>query len=175
MTDGVIRGALRAVLDWAQASSLRYVYVNGGCCADELMQAVGCRYDLERFGALSEKDPAFADLLIISGPVTKKAEPEIKKLYDQMSEPKYVMAIGSCACSGGAFGPEATEGLTLPGAQAAIPVDVLVGGCPPRPEAIIDGLIALQKKIRGEKISPRRAPRRPERVDSIHADEWNRL
>ena len=170
-----VSGALGAVLSWAQATSLRYLFINMGCCADELTQAVGCRYDLERFGALPEQDPAAADVLIVSGPITKKAEPELKKLYDQMPSPKFVLAIGSCACSGGAFGPEATDNNTISGVSVAIPVDVLVPGCPPRPEAILDGLIALQKKIQGQAVEPRRSPRRPERVDSVHADEWNRL
>lgn len=175
MSKGYVSSTIDAVLGWAQASSLRYLSINTGCCADELLQAVGCRYDLERFGALPETDPEFADLLVVSGAITTQAAPELRKVYDRMPSPKFVLVVGSCACSGGAFGPEATEGRTLAGVGVVLPVDILVPGCPPRPEAIIDGVIALQRKIRGKKVRLKREPRKPDRVDVLTGDEWGHV
>ncbi|MFN7685737.1 MAG: NADH-quinone oxidoreductase subunit B [Oligoflexia bacterium] len=173
MSQGWITTKVQRLLDWAQASSLRYFSVNVGCCADELFQTESCRYDMERFGALPEADPLFADLLIVSGAVSVRLAPELKKVYDKMPHPRYVMAIGSCACSGGAFGPDATGGITLAGISKVLPVDVFVPGCPPRPEAILEGLIRLQEKIRGTRLMIRRPTRRQNRVDRLQADEWD--
>lgn len=137
-------------MDWARADSLWYLSVGGGCCADEVLNAAGCRYDLERFGCLPQSEPHLADLLIVRGIVTEKAAPALLALYENMLEPKYVMAVGACANCGGLFGPEHGSP-TLAGVDRLIPVDVYVSGCPPRPEAIMNGLIALQEKIRGKR------------------------
>jgi NADH-quinone oxidoreductase subunit B len=173
MSQGWISTSLDRVLSWARASSLRYFSVNTGCCADELLQTLGCRYDIERFGAMPEDDPLFSDLLIISGALSVKAAPELRKVYDQMPSPKYVMALGSCACSGGAFGPEDTAGSTLAGVSGILPVDIFVPGCPPRPEAVLEGLIRLQEKISGRRLMGRRQGRRQGRPDRIETDEWD--
>ena len=173
MSGGWISTSLSGVLSWARASSLRYFSVNTGCCSDELLQALGCRYDIERFGALPEEDPRFSDLLIVAGAITSKAAPELRKIYDQMPAPKYVMALGSCACSGGAFGPESTGGNTLAGISSRLPVDIFVPGCPPRPEAVMEGLIRLQEKIGGRKLMGRRPARKQGRFDRIETDEWD--
>jgi NADH-quinone oxidoreductase subunit B len=135
-------------LRWARSQSLWYISTGSGCCADEVLNALGARYDLERFGCIPQADARQADLLIISGMVSKKAAPHLKELYDSMLSPKYVLALGSCANCGGLFGPKYTYS-TLSGASEVVPVDVYVPGCPPRPEAIMNGLIALQEKIRG--------------------------
>jgi NADH-quinone oxidoreductase subunit B len=119
-----------------------------GCCADEVINTMGCRYDLERFGCLPQVDPRQADLLIISGVISYKAAENLKAIYDAMLPPKYVLSIGSCANCGGPFAPEFSYSV-VPGADRLVPVDVYVPGCPPRPEAIMNGLIALQEKIRG--------------------------
>lgn len=137
------------VLKWAQSRSLWYVSTGSGCCADEVLNLLGSRYDLERFGCLPQSDARQADLLIISGMVSFKAMPHLKKLYDSMLSPKYVLAVGACASCGGPFAPEYSYAV-VPGVMQMIPVDVYVPGCPPRPEAIMNGLIALQEKISGK-------------------------
>ncbi len=110
---------------------------------------MGCRYDLERFGCLPQVDPRQADLLIICGMVSYKIAPYLKELYDEMLAPKYVLAVGACANCGGPFSAESSYSV-VPGVNQVIPVDVFVPGCPPRPEAIMNGLIALQEKISGQ-------------------------
>lgn len=136
------------VTKWATSRSLWYFSTGGGCCADEVISTMGCRYDLERFGCIPQVDPRQADLLIVSGMVSYKLAPELKKLYNSMLQPKYVLAIGACASCGGAFSPKFSYSV-VPGVDQVIPVDVYVPGCPPRPEAIMNGLIALQEKISG--------------------------
>lgn len=173
MKQGWALSSVSRLFGWAQAHSLRYFPIHMGCCSDELLQAVGCRYDLERFGVLPEVDPIFSDLLIVSGAITTRSAPELRKIYDQMPHPKFVMAIGSCACSGGAFGPEATGSSTLAGLSGVVPVDIYVPGCPPRPEAILEGLLRLQEKIEGKKISPRKQGRKQGRIDRLETDEWD--
>ncbi len=138
---------LERATQWAQASSLWITTVHTGCCANEVFNAFGNRYDMERLGAQMQVDPSLADLLIIFGAVNSKAAPEIRRVYEQMSEPRYVMAVGACACGGGPY--EQLGYAVLPGVDQILPVDVYVSGCPPRPEAIMNGLITLQEKIRG--------------------------
>lgn len=144
---GIVSSTVERMLNWAQSSSLWFVKAGAGCCADELMETVSCRYDLERFGCLPAVTPAEADLLVINGAVTPKLIPHIRELYDTMADPKYVLAVGSCAVCGGPFAPEYTDVESRP-ADQVVPVDVYVAGCPPRPEAIMNGLIELQRKIR---------------------------
>lgn len=148
MTSRFYASTIGKVLAWARSNSLWYVSTGGGCCADEILEALGCRYDLERFGCVPQVDPRQADLLIVNGVVTKKLAPHLKEFYDSMLDPKYVLALGSCASCGGAFGTESSYS-TLAGVDRIIPVDVYVPGCPPRPESIMNGLIALQEKIHG--------------------------
>lgn len=148
MKEGFFLTRVSELLRWARSGSLWYLPAGGGCCADELMETAGCRYDLERFGCLPQVDPRQSDLLVVTGAVSYKAAPHLRELYDAMLEPKYVMAVGACACCGGAFGPEYSYS-TVPGADRVLPIDVYVPGCPPRPEAIMNGLIKLQEKIRG--------------------------
>ncbi|MBY0469891.1 NADH-quinone oxidoreductase subunit NuoB [bacterium] len=140
------------VLSWARSSSLWYVTTGGGCCADEILAAMGPRYDLERFGCVQQIDPRQADLLIVTGLISYKAATHLRALYDQMPAPKYVMCLGSCATGGGPFAPEFSYGV-VPGADRIVPVDIYVPGCPARPEAIMNGLITLQEKIRGHQRS----------------------
>jgi NADH-quinone oxidoreductase subunit B len=134
-------------LKWSRASSLWQISTGTGCCADEVLNTLGARYDVERFGSVAQVDPGQSDLLIINGVVSRKAAPYLRALYDSMLEPKYVIAIGSCANCGGLFGPKYSYS-TIAGAKEVLPVDVFVPGCPPRPEAIMNGLISLQEKIR---------------------------
>ncbi len=144
---GFFISKLTDAVRWARAGSLWYYAVQSGCCADEVLEALGSRYDLERFGCLPQSDPTQSDLLIVSGVVTRKAAPYIIDVYDRMPEPKYVIAIGSCANCGGIFSEDRSY-TGLSGAGRILPVDVYVPGCPPRPEAIMNGLITLQEKIR---------------------------
>ncbi len=134
---------------WADASALRYFHVKGLCCSDEFTQTVAARYDLERFGAMQEADHRSADVLVVSGAISSAAAEHLRTIYAEMTSPRWVIAIGSCACSGGLFSPS-NGGEALAGVSSVIPVDVFVVGCPPRPEAIIDGWILLQKKIQGQ-------------------------
>lgn len=145
---GIYLSTIGRVMSWAKSNSLWFYSTGSGCCADEVFETLGCRYDLERFGCRSQADPSQADLLIVSGAVSYKSAPHLIRLYESMAEPKFVLAIGACANCGGPFAPEFSYS-TLPGVDRAIPVDVYVPGCPPRPEAIMHGLITLQEKIRG--------------------------
>lgn len=140
---------LNDVVSWAQSSSLWYYSVTGGCCANEMLQLQGCRYDLERFGCLPQAHPEQADLLLVSTAVTERLATVIREVYARMPEPKYVMAIGACANSGGAFDEKVSYAGVKP-LDKIIPVDIFVPGCPPRPEAIMNGLIRLQEKIRAQ-------------------------
>lgn len=140
--------AIGKLLKWASAHSLWYITTGAGCCADELFNALGCRYDIERFGCLFQEDPSQADLLIVTGVISQKAAPHLLALYERMRFPKYVMALGSCANCGGPYAVGENQ-MIISGAERILPVDVYVPGCPPRPEAILNGLIALQEKISG--------------------------
>jgi NADH-quinone oxidoreductase subunit B len=117
------------------------------CCAIEMMAAGAARHDLDRFGILFRASPRQADLIIIAGTVTKKMLPVIQTVYEQMPEPKYVIAMGACACSGGIFDTYST----VQGIDEALPVDVYIPGCPPRPEGLLYGLLKLQEKIMAER------------------------
>ena len=135
---------------WAQLSSLWPLTFGLACCAIEMMSAAGTRYDMDRFGAGAMRGtPRQSDLMIVSGTVTAKMATRLKRLYDQMSEPKWVIAMGSCAIGGGPYFKYGYH--VVKGVDMVVPVDVYVPGCPPRPEVLIEGLLRLQDKIRGKK------------------------
>jgi len=152
---GIAVTSIDRVLNWARASSLWPLTYGLGCCAVEMMCATASRYDLDRFGVMTRASPRQADLMIVTGTVTKKMAPVLRQLYDQMPEPKYVLALGGCACAGGPFHDSY---FVVQGVDQIVPVDVYVAGCPPRPEALIDGLLRLQKKIGGESAAAPSAP-----------------
>jgi len=126
------------------------------CCAIEMMSAGAGRFDIDRFGAGAFRpSPRQADLMIVAGTVTHKMASRLRRLYDQMPEPKYVVAMGACAIAGGPYFEHGYH--VVRGADLIVPVDVYVPGCPPRPEALIEGLMRLQEKIRGQRIARQRA------------------
>jgi NADH-quinone oxidoreductase subunit B len=135
------------VLNWARKSSTWYLMFGTACCAIELMQTGGPRTDLERFGMAPRASPRHADLMIVAGTVTYKMATRIRTLYEQMADPKYVISMGSCASCGGLFQLSYS---VLKGIDQVIPVDFYVPGCPPRPEALLDGILKLQKRMQAE-------------------------
>lgn len=145
---GVLLTRVEDLLNWGRKNSTWYLLFGTACCAIELMQTGGPRTDFERFGSAPRASPRQADLIIVAGTVTYKMAQRVKVLYEQMPEPKYVMSMGSCANCGGLFQPAYS---VLKGIDQVIPVDVYVPGCPPRPEALIDGLLQIQKKMASER------------------------
>ncbi len=139
---GIIVSTIDGVINWMRKSSVWYLLFGTACCAIELMQSGGPRTDLDRFGAVFRSTPRQADLMIVAGTVTYKMADRVKLLYHQMAEPKYVISMGSCANCGGLFQRSYS---VLKGIDKIIPVDVYIPGCPPRTEALAEGIIKIQK------------------------------
>jgi NADH-quinone oxidoreductase subunit B len=146
----IVIAKMEDVMNWARLSSLWQLSFGLACCAIEMMAASASNYDFDRFGVMPRPTPRQADVIIISGTVTLKMATRIKRLYEQMPDPKYIISMGSCANSGGPYWEHGYH--VLKGIDRIIPVDVYVSGCPPRPEALFEGLLKLQEKIRNETI-----------------------
>jgi ech hydrogenase subunit C len=141
------------LVEWARVKSPWICHFNtGGCnaCDIETIAALTPRFDVERFGILLKGSPRHADVLVCTGPVTRQTEKRLKRIYEQMAEPKFVIAVGVCACSGSVF----RECYNVKGGiDTVIPVDVYVGGCPPRPSELIDAILKLLEKLKGLKVT----------------------
>jgi NADH-quinone oxidoreductase B subunit len=154
-----------AIYNWGRRSSIWPLQFGLACCAIEMIAVAAGRFDIDRFGAgLFRPSPRQADLMIVSGTVTKKMAPQVVRLWNQMAEPRYCMAMGACATGGGPF----KEGYNVvPGVDKLLPVDVYVPGCPPTPQALLHGLITLQRKIDGQSVRTVSWYRRDEPVEEI--------
>ncbi len=148
LPDSIITTNVDKFLNWSRANSVWYLLMGLACCGIELMQTAGPRADIDRFGSIPRATPRQSDLMIVAGTVTLKMASRVKLLFDQMPLPKYVISMGSCANCGGLFDLSYS---VLKGVDKVIPVDVYVPGCPPRPEALTEGLLKIQEKIRQEK------------------------
>ncbi|WP_234735119.1 NADH-quinone oxidoreductase subunit B [Tellurirhabdus bombi] len=153
---GMLLTTAEDLLNWARLSSLWPVGFGIACCAIEMMQTMASGYDMERFGTFPRPSPRQSDVMIVAGTVTFKMADRIRRLYEQMPEPRYVVSMGSCSNCGGPYWQHGYH--VVKGVDRIIPVDVYVPGCPPRPEALIGGFLKLQEKIRGERLTDEPAP-----------------
>jgi NADH-quinone oxidoreductase subunit B len=145
---GLILTTVEAALNWGRASSLWPLTFGLACCAIEMMAAFASRFDLDRLGVIPRATPRQADLIIVAGRCSIKMAPIVRRLWEQMPEPRYVISMGSCATCGGPFYYDNYS--ILKGVDQVVPVDVYVPGCPPRPEALIEGILKLQEQIKKE-------------------------
>jgi NAD(P)H-quinone oxidoreductase subunit K len=153
LSENVILTTLDDIHNWARLSSLWPLLYGTACCFIEFAALIGSRFDFDRFGLVPRSSPRQADLLIVAGTVTMKMAPALVRLYEQMPEPKYVIAMGACTITGGMFSADSTTAVR--GVDKLIPVDLYLPGCPPRPEAIFDAVIKLRKKVGNEALVER--------------------
>lgn len=153
LSENVILTTVDDLYDWARLSSLWPLLFGTACCFIEFAALIGSRFDFDRFGLVPRSTPRQADLIITAGTITMKMAPALVRLYEQMPEPKYVIAMGACTITGGMFSVDSPTAVR--GVDKLIPVDVYIPGCPPRPEAIMDAIIKLRKKISNDSIQER--------------------
>ncbi len=164
---GVVVTTIQELYNWGRSNSVWPLSFGLACCAIEMMAASMAKWDIARFGSeVFRPSPRQADLMIVAGTVTKKMAPQVVRLYNQMPEPKYIIAMGACAISGGPF----KQGYNvLKGIDRLLPVDIHIPGCPPRPEALLHALITLQKKIESQVLT---GPNRPRHLDAAAPSEF---
>ena len=175
LSENIILTSLDDIHNWARLSSLWPLLYGTACCFIEFAALIGSRFDFDRFGLVPRSSPRQADLLIVAGTVTMKMAPALVSLYEQMPEPKYVIAMGACTITGGMFSADSPTAVR--GVDKLIPVDLYLPGCPPRPEAIFDAVIKLRKKVSNESFQEREkisqthryfsTPHQMKRVDPI--------
>jgi NAD(P)H-quinone oxidoreductase subunit K len=153
LSENVILTTVDDLYNWARLSSLWPLLFGTACCFIEFAALIGSRFDFDRFGLIPRSSPRQADLIITAGTITMKMAPQLVRLYEQMPEPKYVIAMGACTITGGMFSVDSPTAVR--GVDKLIPVDVYLPGCPPRPEAIIDAIIKLRKKISNDSMQER--------------------
>lgn len=147
---GTVTTRLEQAVNWARTNAMWPMLFGLACCAIEMMSAQASRFDMSRFGMeLMRASPRQSDLMIVAGRVTRKMAPVVRRLYDQMPDPKWVIAMGDCASCGGVFNNYAI----VQGVDEIVPVDVYIAGCPPCPEALIGGILKLQEKVKKEKLA----------------------
>ena len=150
--EGVIITTLEQTINWARTGSLWPMTFGVACCAIEMMSAGAGRFDLDRFGAGAFRaSPRQSDLMIVAGTITYKMASRVRRLYEQMADPKYVIAMGACTVAGGPYFEHGYH--VVRGVDLIVPVDVYIPGCPPRPESLLEGLMRLQDKIRGQRLA----------------------
>ena len=150
--DNVLFSTVDGLINWGRKSSIWPETFGIACCAIEMIAAGCSRYALDRFGVVFRASPRQSDLMIIAGTVTKKFAPVVRRLYDQMPEPRWVIAMGTCAISGGVYNTYSV----VQGSELILPVDVHVAGCPPRPDALMHGILLLQEKIQKSRVLRRK-------------------
>jgi NAD(P)H-quinone oxidoreductase subunit K len=153
LSENVILTTVDDLYNWARLSSLWPLLYGTACCFIEFAALIGSRFDFDRFGLVPRSSPRQADLIITAGTITMKMAPALVRLYEEMPEPKYVIAMGACTITGGMFSADSTTAVR--GVDKLIPVDLYIPGCPPRPEAIFDAIVKLRKKVANESITQR--------------------
>lgn len=153
LSENVVLTTLDDLYNWARLSSLWPLLYGTACCFIEFAALIGSRFDFDRFGLVPRSSPRQADLIITAGTVTMKMAPALVRLYEQMPDPKYVIAMGACTITGGMFSSDSPSAVR--GVDKLIPVDIYIPGCPPRPEAIFDAIIKLRKKVASESFQTR--------------------
>lgn len=182
LSENIILTTVDDLYNWARLSSLWPLLYGTACCFIEFAALIGSRFDFDRFGLLPRASPRQADLIILAGTLNMKMAQPTLRLYEQMPDPKYVIAMGACMITGGMFSMDSPTAIR--GADKILPIDVYIPGCPPRPEAIIDGIIKLRKKIARESLQDRgqhgqthryyTIPHKLKHVPSIHTGEYLR-
>jgi NADH-quinone oxidoreductase subunit B len=155
---GIILTSVDALIDWSRGQSLWAMPMGTACCAMELIAASFSKFDFDRLGTFPRPDPRHTDVMILAGTITRRMQPAVKRLYEQMADPKYVIAMGNCTVSGGIFYYDTYS--VVRGADEFLPVDVYIGGCPPRPEALQDGVLQLRELIRTRSMAEGRTYQR---------------
>jgi len=165
---GLITTKIEEVIKWGRKNSLWPLPFGTACCAIEFMGTVSSKFDISRFGAeLVRFSPRQSDMILVAGTINYKLAPMLKRIYDQICEPKYVISMGACACSGGFYDNYAT----VQGIDQIIPVDVFIPGCPPRPDAVLNAILKLQERIDIERAPMRGQERHPETTDKLMDNE----